>query len=142
MELSPYLSFNGDCEVAFKFYERCLGGKIVALMTYGGSPMEGQTPSEWRNKIMHARLNGRRQDPDGFRRSARPVRTNERHLGDARHRRPQRCRAHLPCLIRKRDGTNAYSEDLLGRPFWHARRSIRDSVDDQLRVSVTSSHPR
>ena len=56
MELNPYLSFNGQCEVAFKFYERCLGGKIVAMMTYGGSPMEKQTPPEWRNKIMHARL--------------------------------------------------------------------------------------
>jgi len=56
MELNPYLSFNGQCEAAFKFYEQCLGGKIVAMMTYGGSPMEEQTPSEWRNKIMHARL--------------------------------------------------------------------------------------
>jgi PhnB protein len=56
MQLNPYLSFNGQCEAAFKFYERCLDGKIVAMMTYGGSPMEGQTPREWRNKIMHARL--------------------------------------------------------------------------------------
>ena len=56
MELNPYLSFNGQCEAAFKFYERCLGGKIVAMMTYKGSPMEEQTPSTWRNKIMHARL--------------------------------------------------------------------------------------
>jgi len=56
MELNPYLSFDGKCEAAFKFYERCLGGKIVAIMTYGGSPMEEQTSSEWRNKIMHARL--------------------------------------------------------------------------------------
>jgi len=54
--LNPYLSFNGQCETAFKFYERCLDGKIVAMMTYGRSPMEGQTPPEWRNKIMHARL--------------------------------------------------------------------------------------
>ena len=56
MQLNPYLSFNGKCEEAFKFYERCLGGKIVAMTTYGGSPMEGHTPSEWRSKIMHARL--------------------------------------------------------------------------------------
>ena len=56
MELNPYLSFNGKCEAAFKFYERCLGGKIVAMMEYGGSPMQDQTPSEWRKKIMHARL--------------------------------------------------------------------------------------
>lgn len=56
MQLNPYLSFNGQCEAAFKFYERCLDGKIVAMMTYEGSPMEGQTPPKWRKKIMHARL--------------------------------------------------------------------------------------
>ena len=57
IELNPYLSFNGQCEAAFKFYERCLGGKIVAMMTYRGSPLEEQTPSGWLNKIMHARPN-------------------------------------------------------------------------------------
>ena len=56
MELNPYLSFNGKCEAAFKFYERCLGGKIVAMMTYEGSPMQDRTLSGWRKKIMHARL--------------------------------------------------------------------------------------
>ena len=56
MQLNPYLSFNGQCETAFKFYERVLGGKIVAMVTYAGSPMEDQAASEWRNKIMHARL--------------------------------------------------------------------------------------
>ena len=56
MQLNPYLSFNGQCEAAFKFYEQSLGGKIVAMMTYAGSPMEQHTPAEWRNKVMHARL--------------------------------------------------------------------------------------
>ena len=56
MQLNPYLSFNGQCEAAFKFYERCLGGNLVALMTYGESPMAAQMPSEERGKIMHARL--------------------------------------------------------------------------------------
>ena len=56
MKLNPYLSFNGQCEAAFRFYEQCLGGEILAMMTFGGSPMGGQTPPEWRNKIMHARL--------------------------------------------------------------------------------------
>jgi PhnB protein len=27
MQLSAYLTFNGNCEAAFKFYEKCLGGK-------------------------------------------------------------------------------------------------------------------
>ena len=56
MELNPYLTFNGQCEAAFKFYERVLGGKIEAMMTFGSSPMAEQTSPEWRNKIMHARM--------------------------------------------------------------------------------------
>ena len=31
MQLNPYLTFNGQCETAFKFYERSLGGKIEAI---------------------------------------------------------------------------------------------------------------
>src|ERR1700756_948822 len=54
MQLNPYLSFNGQCESAFKFYEKCLGGKILFMMTYGDSPMAEQTPPGWRNKILHA----------------------------------------------------------------------------------------
>jgi len=56
MQLNAYLHFNGQCEAAFQFYERCLAGKIVAMFTHAGSPMEADTPPEWRDKIMHARL--------------------------------------------------------------------------------------
>src|SRR5215475_3450577 len=56
MRLNPYLMFNGDCEAAFSFYEKVLGGKIQAMMRYEGSPAAQHIPPEWRNKIMHARL--------------------------------------------------------------------------------------
>ncbi len=56
MQLNPYLMFNGQCEAAFKFYEQCLGGKNLAMTTYGNSPMAKHAPSEWGNKILHARL--------------------------------------------------------------------------------------
>jgi len=56
MKLNSYLTFNGQCEAAFKFYEQCLGGKIVAMVTHAGTPAEEQVPAEWRNKIIHARL--------------------------------------------------------------------------------------
>jgi PhnB protein len=56
MQLNPYLTFNGRCEEAFRFYEWCLGGKIVTMMAYAGTPTEGHVPPEWRNKILHARL--------------------------------------------------------------------------------------
>ena len=56
MLLSPYLFFNGDCEAAFKFYEQCLGGRIEAMRTHASTPAEEQVPTEWRDKILHARL--------------------------------------------------------------------------------------
>ena len=56
MQLSPYLSFDGQCESAFKFYEQCLGGKVEASMTYGESPVAGEFPTEWGSKVMHSEL--------------------------------------------------------------------------------------
>src|SRR5947209_12974989 len=56
MKLNSYLFFNGQCEAAFKFYEKCLGGKIEAMLTHEGTPAEQDVPSEWRKKILHARL--------------------------------------------------------------------------------------
>jgi PhnB protein len=56
MQLNPYLSFNGQCEAAFKFYEKCLHGKITLMLPHAGTPIETQVPAEWRNKILHASL--------------------------------------------------------------------------------------
>jgi len=56
MQVNPYLFFNGNCEAAFKFYEKVLGGKIDAMMTHEGTPAAGQVPPEWQKKILHARL--------------------------------------------------------------------------------------
>jgi len=56
MEMNPYLTFDGKCETAFKFYEKVLGGKILMLMRYGESPMADKTPPEAKNRVMHARL--------------------------------------------------------------------------------------
>ncbi|AFY92991.1 VOC family protein [Chamaesiphon minutus] len=56
MQSNTYLNFNGDCQAAFKFYEQCLGGKIIAMMSYGESPMAEQAPPEQRDRIMHVHL--------------------------------------------------------------------------------------
>jgi PhnB protein len=52
MQLNPYLTFNGNCEAAFKFYAEVLGGKIVAMMPHEGTPAAEHVPSEWRSKIV------------------------------------------------------------------------------------------
>ena len=56
MQLNPYLFFKGRCEEAFRFYEKALDGKIVAMLTYGDSPDPSQSPPEHHKLIMHARM--------------------------------------------------------------------------------------
>ena len=58
MNLNPQigLSFDGQCEAAFKFYERCLNGKIAFMLRWGESPMAKDAPAEWSEKIFHATL--------------------------------------------------------------------------------------
>jgi len=56
MQMSPYLSFNGECEAAFKFYEQCLGGQLGAVFSYAGSPLADQVPADWSDKVMHGSL--------------------------------------------------------------------------------------
>ncbi len=56
-----YLSFDGNCADAFKFYERALGGKLEVLMKGSESPMKDQMPDcgeggAFADRILHARL--------------------------------------------------------------------------------------
>ena len=55
MQINPYLTFNGNCAEAMRFYERTLGGKLV-LMTFDSSPMRDEIPKGHGDKIMHACL--------------------------------------------------------------------------------------
>ena len=57
MQIIPYLNFGGQCEEAFHFYAKCLGGQIEAIMRFGDSPMASQVPPDWGSKVIHARLN-------------------------------------------------------------------------------------
>jgi len=79
MQLSPNLTFNGQCEAAFRLYEECLGGKTIFKMTYEEMPAALGAPPDWRNKIGHATfalgetrfygtdaLPGSYQKPQGF----------------------------------------------------------------------------
>lgn len=55
-QLDPYLTFDGTCAEAMRFYESALGGKIEMMMTHAESPMAAQTPAGSENRVMHARL--------------------------------------------------------------------------------------
>jgi PhnB protein len=55
-QFEPYLTFNGNCAEAMRFYERTLGGKLETLIRFADSPMAAQNPPENADKIMHATL--------------------------------------------------------------------------------------
>ena len=56
VQMNPYLSFQGDCEEAFAFYEHCLDGRVGSIFRYAGTPMVGHVPADWSDKIMHGSL--------------------------------------------------------------------------------------
>src|SRR3954469_17633887 len=57
MQLNTYLNYGGNCEDAFNFYAQNLGGKITMMMKHGEQPDGRNTPDNWVNKVLHARLN-------------------------------------------------------------------------------------
>jgi PhnB protein len=56
MPANPYLFYNGNCEAAFKHYEKALGAKIEMLVRNEEAPPEMPSPPERRNQIMHGRI--------------------------------------------------------------------------------------
>jgi len=56
MKVNPHLNFNGQCETAFKFYEKVLGGKITFSMTWAEMPGADQLPPDSDKRIMHIAL--------------------------------------------------------------------------------------
>jgi PhnB protein len=54
--ISPYLHFNGNCESAFKYYEKQLGAKVEMLMRWADAPPGMPMPLEHKNLVMHASI--------------------------------------------------------------------------------------
>jgi PhnB protein len=56
MKLDIYVNYPGNCEQAFRFYQQHLGGKITMMMTHDQQPEKDNVPNEWKNAILHARI--------------------------------------------------------------------------------------
>jgi PhnB protein len=54
----PYLNFSGDCEEAFRLYQRAFGGKEPVFARYGDAPdsFYPDMDNEQKNKIMHGHV--------------------------------------------------------------------------------------
>ena len=57
MKLYTYLNYGGNCRQAFEFYVQHLGGKITELTTHGEMPGEAKVPPDWKDAVLHARMN-------------------------------------------------------------------------------------
>jgi PhnB protein len=56
MKVNPYLFYDGNCEAAFKHYEKVLGAKIEMLLRNEEAPPDMPSPPERKMKIMHGRI--------------------------------------------------------------------------------------
>ena len=56
MQVNPYLFYESNCEAAFKFYEKVLGGKIEMMLRNEEAPESMPAPPERKKQIMHARI--------------------------------------------------------------------------------------
>jgi PhnB protein len=56
--INPYLTFNGNCEAAFKFYQSVFGGEFPFLGRFKDMPPTGgkTCPPGEQDKIMHVSL--------------------------------------------------------------------------------------
>jgi PhnB protein len=84
MKLYTHLNFGGDCEEAFQFYEKLLGGRITTMMRVTDLPAGAPAPSGSPNAVIHAVLGiagveliGNDVPPEHF----KPIRSSYLYLG-------------------------------------------------------------
>jgi PhnB protein len=56
VQLTTYLNYGGNCEEAFRFYEKHLAGKITMLMHHGEQPSAPSGGSDSIRGVLHARM--------------------------------------------------------------------------------------
>jgi PhnB protein len=56
MKLHTYLNYGGNCEEAFRFYEKNLGGKITMMMRYGDQPDPQNAPPGTEKWVLYVNM--------------------------------------------------------------------------------------
>ena len=54
--LDSYLFFDGTCAEAMQFYQKTIGGQMMAMLKYSESPEPAHQQAEGKDRIMHAHL--------------------------------------------------------------------------------------
>ena len=56
MKLNAYLNYGGNCEEAFRFYEKNLSGKINFMMRYADQPDPKNVPPGTEKFVLYANM--------------------------------------------------------------------------------------
>jgi PhnB protein len=56
MNQNTYVNFAGCCKEALHYYEQHLGGRVTALMTHGQAPDQSRTNPDWKDLVLHSRM--------------------------------------------------------------------------------------
>lgn len=56
MQVQPYLSFEGRCDEALKFYQDALGAEVLMLMRFKEAPDQSMISSGSADKVMHSSM--------------------------------------------------------------------------------------
>ncbi len=56
MQLNAYLNYGGNCEEAFRFYEKNLGAKINMMMRYADQPDPKNVPPGLEKYVLYANM--------------------------------------------------------------------------------------
>jgi PhnB protein len=56
MKLHTYRNDGGNCEQAFRFYAKHLGGNITMIMPHGQQPNVKDVPPDQKKAILYARM--------------------------------------------------------------------------------------
>ena len=56
MKMNTYVNFAGNCAEAFRYYEKHLEARTGMMMTHEQLPVPGRLGPEWKNKVLHARI--------------------------------------------------------------------------------------
>ena len=139
-QLSAYLSFDGNCAEAMRFYERVLGGRLEALVRYADAPPDAAMPAlsaEDSGRIMHARLGLDEQTLMGSDATAgHPYPGKQGVALSLAYPTVSDAQRVFDMLADGGSITHAAAENLLGRSLWRADRPIRHPLDGQRRTPV------
>ena len=78
MQMNPYLSFNGQCEAAFKLYEQCLGGQLATDLPLRRDAVVGPGAGRLARQGDARQPHHRRSGIDGRRRRSGELRGTQR----------------------------------------------------------------